>query len=365
MNRWLKALLLFSTLAYPLSGDEAPSTIAFASCALQDLPQPIWKEVKKHDPELVIMMGDNIYADHSKEVGKDYFPLKTPKEGQSPESVRRYLDAQYQKLANKPHFKALFDQVPFIATWDDHDFGRNDVGKEYAYKEVSKKAFLNFWKEPKDSSRWHQKGGIYTSYLYGEAGKRLQVILLDSRYERDAQFEVDSNTYEARKTYQMGPYLADPDPKKRMLGDTQWAWLERELQKPADLRLIVSSVQVLADFSGWESWALFPKERERLLDLAQKSNGVLFLSGDVHWAELSHITTDYPLWEATSSGINERWEAIPANRYRVGKALPEENYGILKIDWKSREVQIHLHDQKGALRLSKALNFDALKRNQP
>jgi hypothetical protein len=38
-------------------------------------------------------------------------------------------------------------------------------------------------------------------------------------------------------------YLPDPDPAKTMLGDAQWAWLRAQLQQPAELRLIVSSVR--------------------------------------------------------------------------------------------------------------------------
>jgi hypothetical protein len=72
----------------------------------------------------------------------------------------------------------------YIATWDDHDYGVNDGGKEYPKKEESKKIFLDFFKEPDTSSRWKHKG-IYTSYYYGEAGKKLQVIVLDCRTFRD------------------------------------------------------------------------------------------------------------------------------------------------------------------------------------
>ena len=41
-----------------------------------------------------------------------------------------------------------------------------------------------------------------------------------------------------------------------MLGAAQWAWLRAQLLQPAELRLIVSSVQVLAEGHGWEGWDL-------------------------------------------------------------------------------------------------------------
>ena len=52
-----------------------------------------------------------------------------------------------------------------------------------------------------------------------------------------------------------------------MLGDAQWAWLAERLREPAALRLIVSSIQVLAEGHGWERWSNLPKERQRLFDL--------------------------------------------------------------------------------------------------
>ena len=39
------------------------SRIAFGSCATQARPQPIWDAVAATRPELLLMLGDNIYAD--------------------------------------------------------------------------------------------------------------------------------------------------------------------------------------------------------------------------------------------------------------------------------------------------------------
>ena len=49
-------------------------------------------------------------------------------------------------------------------------------------------------------------------------------------------------------------YVPDDDPGKTMLGEVQWAWLADRLREPAELRLIVSSIQVVAEAHGWERW---------------------------------------------------------------------------------------------------------------
>jgi alkaline phosphatase D len=58
-----------------------------------------------------------------------------------------------------------------------------------------------------------------------------------------------------------------------------------------DIRLIGSSTQFSISYNGYEAWANVPHERQRMLDLIKttKANGVLFMSGDVHYAEISKI----------------------------------------------------------------------------
>jgi alkaline phosphatase D len=100
-----------------------------------------------------------------------------------------------------------------------------------------------------------------------------------------------------------------------MLGEAQWAWLAERLREPADLRLVVSSIQVLAEGHGWERWGNLPGERARLFDLigATGANGVVLLSGDRHIGGLYRepAGVPYPLTEITSSGINQ---VFPGNQ---------------------------------------------------
>src|SRR5260370_9184452 len=93
-----------------------------------------------------------------------------------------------------------------------------------------------------------------------------------------------------------------------MLGPVQWAWVAGELRKPAEIRLIVSSTQVLAEGHGWERWGNMPLERQKLLDTIRDSGakGVVLLSGDRHVGALYHETPrgHCPLYELTSSALD-------------------------------------------------------------
>ncbi len=294
------------------------SRIAFGSCAHQDKPQPIWGRVNAWNPELFVFLGDNIYGDTTD---------------------MAVMRAKYDKLAAKPGFRELRTKSDVIAIWDDHDFGVNDGGREYPMKQQSKDLFCEFWNEAADSTR-RSREGLYTSYIYGPPGKRVQVILPDNRWFRSGLLGVSEEPKDR------GPYLVNPDPKATMLGDVQWTWLAEEFRKPAEIRIFASSTQVLADAPGYEAWINYQSDHQRLLDLIRfaRVDGVIMISGDTHYAELSRLSegTRYPLYDLTSSGLTQVWEFLGPNRLRVGEGLLAQNYGRIAIDWTVRDPAIRL-----------------------
>ena len=157
----------------------------------------------------------------------------------------------------------------------------------------------------------------------------------------------DQGRRERRQANNRGPYDANLAADARLMDEAQWQWLENQLQQPADLRIIGSSIQLLAEFTGWETWANYPKERQRFIELLARyqQEPVLIISGDVHWAELSMIeetASDWPLVELTSSGLTEDWTDISPNRHRVGDAHAEANFGLIEIDWQEPVPQLNL-----------------------
>ena len=230
-----------------------------------------------------------------------------------------------------PEFKKLRADCRLLAIWDDHDYGENDAGREFPKKAESQKLFLDFLGEPKGTQR-RKTPGIYDSVTIGPKGKRVQFILLDTRYFRTALKRAP------KREKGKGPYGPNDSDKAEILGEAQWKWLEETLREPADLRVIASSIQVVSTTHGWETWGNFPKERERLLALLgkTKANGVLILSGDRHSAEISKLegALPYPLFDVTSSAMNQKQRPQDEeNPNRVGERYFEENFGLLKIDW--------------------------------
>ncbi|WP_336961552.1 alkaline phosphatase D family protein [Sphingobium aquiterrae] len=325
--------------AQAATSEPALTRIAFGSCAHQDKEQPIWDRVNAWNPELFIFLGDNIYGD-TQDMG--------------------VMRAKYKKLSEKPGFRTLRTNARCIATWDDHDYGVNDGGFEYPMKTESKALFLEFWNEPADGFR-RSHDGLYTSYVFGPKGKRVQVILPDNRWFRTPLTGLSVEPEDR------GQYFVNPDPRATMLGAEQWQWLEAELRKPADLRIFASSTQVLADQPGYEAWINFQADHQRLLDLidfAQVENLVM-ISGDTHYAELSRLSdgVPYPLYDLTSSGLTQVWEVFGPNRNRIAKAPLAPNFGRLTIDWGPKDPAVLMEVQMldGTVAISQRVPFAALK----
>lgn len=297
--------------------------IAFGSCAKQWLHQTIWDAVLASKPDLWLFLGDSIYGDTD---GRIAWLVS-----------KEQIAGEWNRLADKPEFQKARAAIPMMATWDNHDYGSHAGGAEFPVKEGTKEAFLTFWEEPEDSPRW-KRSGIYDAKIFGPEGKRVQVILLDTKYNR-SPFKKDPVSKEGRwKAGKVGGYIADNDPARTHLGEQQWVWLEQELNKPAEIRLIGSSTQVIPNQKGMDEWGNFPLERQRLFDLIKKTNanGVIVLSGNVHFAELSgNSEIVYPLFELTSSGmthVNELYGKA-ANSFRLAGPFIERNFGMVEIDW--------------------------------
>ncbi len=327
-----------------------PSRIAFGSCAKEHKPQPIWDAVLAAKPELFVFLGDNVYGDTRDE------------------SVLR---GKYAQLARQPGFRRLCAEVPILATWDDHDYGEDDAGAEYPMKEASRRIFCDFWGEPVSSPR-RTRDGIYDALTFESGGRRLQLLLPDLRFNRTPIRRLDlggrpykdwSEQQRAAGREVPGPYEREAAATSTMLGEPQWGWLEAQLAQPADLRILASSLQVVADFPGWEAWINYAEDHQRLLQAIRRrrANGLFCISGDTHYAELSRLDTNtpYPLWDLTSSGLTEVWPVTPPNARRVGDILREPNFGLIEIDWSAASgpaVTLQARDVSGKVRLETRLS---------
>lgn len=362
MNHALLWLLVTGTLLFsPISAAQtnaapppksalAPGKILFGSCSHQAKTMPILKAINAEQADVFLFLGDNIYGDT-----EDMHVLNT----------------KYQQLKAQPGFQTLLDNHQIMAIWDDHDFGVNDGGREYPQKEASRQLMLDFFNVAADAPRRHRQDGIYTARRFGDDAHSVNIIMPDLRWNRPPINQVSRAEYlQQRKPANQGPYAVHQDPTASMLGEAQWQWLETELKKPAKIKIIASSLQLLPEFTGWEAWANFPYDRQRLLQFIAQHNitGVVIVSGDTHWGEVSRVaragdtTLPYPLWEVTSSGLTEEWKHISPNRHRVSDATHEVNYGFITIDWQQPDpaISLGLKDVNGDMVTQRTLTLSEL-----
>ena len=300
---------------FPVTGifsQQNEFTIAFGSCARQTSNTQLWQEILDKKPNVWMWIGDNVYADTH-----------------NMDSLR----SAYNKQKSHPDYLQLLKKTKVIGTWDDHDYGINDGGKFFSRKNESKEELLRFLDVPIHADvRNHS--GVYQSFIFGEAEQSTKIILLDTRYFRDtlAKSVTKGKRYEENK-------------KGDILGEEQWVWLEKELtNSKANLHIIASSFQFLANEHGFEKWGNFPKARKRMFTLLQKvkPNNTLFVSGDRHIAEFSKIKLpglSYTLYDFTSSGLTHTWNDpwIEQNKLRVGNLIIEKNYGLISVQWQNQK----------------------------
>lgn len=318
--------------------------IAFGSCAKHWQAQPIWQAVIAEKPNVFLFLGDTIYADTD---GKSAWEVSEAQ-----------LRGEWARFADKAEFQAAKKAMPFMATWDNHDYGTHNGGAEYPLKYESKKALLDFFCEPEDSARRTQHAGIYQSVIIGSEGKRTQIILLDTRFNKGPFVKAAMGKSEAKAQGIVGKYAPQQDTSVTLLGEKQWKWLESELKKPAELRIICSSTQVIPDEKGMDEWGNYPHERTRLLDLLKESESSLLLSGNVHFTEISKDQNS-GLYEFTSSGMTHTnsYYAQCKNSYRVAGPSEALNFGLVEIDWQSRTLTLKACSESGEKLFSKQVEF--------
>ena len=293
-------------------------SVAFGSCNRQSLPQDHWARIHALvRPQAFLWTGDAVYA-------KD--------------NSLAALDRAYINLTSSSEYAAFAANLSLIdGVYDDHDYGVNDGGSSVALKPERKERYVRFLEasNPHPLSqhldavralRAHE--GLYHSIdirlQAGAAGDAesavVKVIFLDTRTFRSDHIVRSLGELKLPLT----PLLAAAvragytmllgygrDYGGDVLGEEQARWLDETLAtSTADFHVVVSSIQLLTVNPVVESWGHFPRAKAALLQTMKHCDprGLLFLSGDVHHAELSSLdftrsNSREPVYEFTSSGL--------------------------------------------------------------
>jgi alkaline phosphatase D len=233
----------FALRTAPRDDSSDPVVLGFGSCASDSRypSQPIWNRIDEDGVEAMVLLGDTPYID-STELG-----------------VQR---TRYREFYEVPELAATRLRMPFYATWDDHDFGKNDTDGNLAGKEFSRQAFIEYHANPTYGSR---REGIYTNFRRGP----VEVFLLDTRWFAATE-----------------PAPFDEE-KQTLLGRAQWDWLRDALaDSSAPFKLIACGMvwNGAVRPNKPDHWMSYPHERQALFQFLgdERIGGVVLIGGDIH-----------------------------------------------------------------------------------
>jgi alkaline phosphatase D len=264
-------------------------------CRDVDNGYPIFRAMARRAPDLFLFVGDTIYADQTCGDGA-HVPASV--------SVADALDdfrAKHRYNRADPALQAFFRTTSVYSIWDDHEVRNNFVGPEDPLMPAGRRAFQEYFPVvgPAD-----QPERLYRAVRWG---RHVEIFILDTRQYRSSNSAPDG-------------------PDKTMLGGTQRRWLlDAVAASDATWKLVVSSVP-LGIFTGGraaDGWSNanvlgFPRnggtgfvhERDLILGelRARRVQNVVFLSGDVHHAELirHQPRADYVVHEFIAGPLSAR-----------------------------------------------------------
>ncbi|MCM2282953.1 MAG: alkaline phosphatase family protein, partial [Bdellovibrionaceae bacterium] len=258
-----------STLSSQASPERKTARIALVSCSndrFASRGEPLWKHLLELKPDVIFMIGDNVYAD----AGGDANPEKL---------WRRYVETrQTLKIFRAPRL------IPVLATWDDHDYGANDADHTYRYREASQSVFEAFFA---------QSPGI--GGLEKGPGVASRVDLFQQRF-----FFMDNRSFRNTR---------DRDGILTHWGEEQNHWLKTGLAQGHGPIWLINGSQFFGGYHEYESFEReHPADLRRLLkELSRSPFPTVFISGDRHLSEILEAKwpeLGYRSVELTSSGIH-------------------------------------------------------------
>ena len=239
-----------------------------------------------------------------------------------------------------PVLQNFLKSMPQFATWDDHDYGPNDIGSSYILKETSRNVFNKYFC---NTSAGENNQGIYTMTSWGDA----DVFITDDRWWRSADRVKD--TIDGK-----------PNPEKVMLGKQQMEWLKNSLlYSNATFKIITVGSQVLNPVSPYDTWWDFPAEYDEFMNFIKEYNidGVVFLTGDRHHSEIIKVDRPgtYPLYDVTVSPLT-------SNGYSFAGKEKNNPYRVIGFDLKQNYARVSFTGNRSNRKLT--VEFLDLKREK-
>lgn len=341
----------FNFKTFPKQGMPGKFKFIFSACLREKyMGYDVFEQVTAHNPDFVALLGDQMYGDYDGNLNilesylsNDSLRKALLQEGKIILNDKTILDAFRNKYDRvfKEKFQNMASSIPLMATWDDHDYGKDNTDATYPYKKEARKVFKeNF----PNYSFVKKDGGIYYKFSIAD----VDIFVLDTRWYRSPMQNEDGKL-------------------KTMLGNEQLEWLLKELKNSnAKFKIIFSSVpfndyggDTSSGRDGFDNWMSYTYERGKIFTFINNNDikGVLVFSGDQHYPSAHILNWNSPLKyvSRTDSSIEYSFEnlgtavfdfsASPLNyKIATGHPLiqanqknPHFSYEIFRPEWAKPE----------------------------
>lgn len=294
--------------------------------------------------DLMLMVGDQIYADDLNVIGADMI-------------VEQFF-ARYRVTFGQDHIRALMARLPTYMTLDDHeirdDWSQDEFARNLDLYAAAMHAYQSYQLVHGPAFQptgQHDRSDVPEHLWYRFDSGRAAFFVLDTRTER----------------------FRDRTPKQ-MLSPVQIGALKQWLENVPSERpkFVATSVPMFPDSrsGGADKWAGFDEQRCEILDFIRDKGiaRVVFLSGDVHCsmsAQLKCSTHDdfnvtsvvsssffwpYPQGQASNfklSGELTRSGDSVYTVHKTGKVHSADNF--TRLTERDGRLRVQVYERKGAL----------------
>jgi alkaline phosphatase D len=268
----------------PKPDDRAVVQFCFSADSRESYkPFVIMDAIRAQHPDFCLHLGDTIYADR----------------GGAARTLEEFW-AKYRANRDDAASQRCYLETSWYVVWDDHEVEDNYL-PDNPLAPIGRKAFLDYWPIRRNPD---EPGRIYRSFRWGQA---LELFILDARQYRN--------------------------PKKgTMLGEEQKKWLLDGLSSSTALFKFVGTSVVMYG-GGSDRWDGYPKERNEILRFIAAKNlrGVVFLSGDLHYAAISLIPRGKGVKEITAGPLAAPMNVITNGTVKRFEFFSNKTFNFAKI----------------------------------
>lgn len=284
-----------------------------AACGQTGSTHSVYTSILNEDPLFYLCTGDFFYSD----IGVN-----------DPDLFRQ----SYQAVMASTVQRTLYQNVPIVYVWDDHDFGPDNSNGGSA----SRPAARSVYQEYVPHYPLAEGSGdipIYHTFSQG----RVKFIVTDQRSEKDS------------------PNITD-DANKSTMGATQKAWLKQELMDGRDnykLIVWVNSYPWIGNDSS-DHWGGYTTERDEIAGYIKTNNidNLCMIAGDAHMVAIddgsNNIYPDgQPGFPVLQSAALDKNGSVKGGPYSEGTYPGGGQYSLIEItDTGGEEVQVNWTGKK-------------------